>query len=61
MDAITKKTFPAKIKNPYIPMPMTIRKITIENEARDLKTFELEFCNGDDVNQFKFNCGQFAM
>ena len=61
MNAIAQKTFQEKIKNPYIPMPMTIRKIIIENEIRDLKTFELEFCNGEDVNQFKFNCGQFAM
>jgi len=47
--------------NPYLPKPVTIEKITIENEARDLKTFRLAFCNGDDKKGFKYECGQFAM
>jgi len=47
--------------NPYLPKLVTIRKIFIENEAKDIKTFELVFCNGDDGESFKFTCGQFAM
>lgn len=45
------------MKNPYLPMPARIEKITIENEERDLKTFRLSFINGED---FQFKCGQFA-
>lgn len=47
--------------NPYFPKLVTIEKITIENEARDLKTFRLAFCNRDDKKSFKYECGQFAM
>jgi len=47
--------------DPYLPKPVTIRKITIENEARDLKTFELVFCNKEDEENFNFTCGQFAI
>ena len=49
------------MKNPYLPKPVTIRKITIENEAKDIRTFELVFCNEEDKENFNFNCGQFAM
>ena len=55
---------PGKMKktntNPYLPMPVTIKKITIENEARDLKTFDLVFDNKKDAEEFKYTCGQFA-
>jgi len=47
--------------DPYLPKPVTIRKIVIENEARDLKTFELVFCNKADEENFKFKCGQFGI
>ena len=47
--------------DPYLPKPVTIRKITIENESRDLKTFELVFCNKEDEENFNFTCGQFAI
>lgn len=46
--------------NPYLPMPVTIRKITIENEAKDLKTFDLVFDNKNDAERFNYICGQFA-
>jgi len=49
------------LKNPYLPKPVTIEGITIENEARDLKTFKLVFCKDEDRDDFKFTCGQFAM
>jgi len=49
------------MKNPYLPKSATIRKITIENEAKDIKTFELVFCDKKDEENFNFTCGQFAM
>jgi len=48
------------VKNPYRPILTEIEKITIENEARDLKTFRLAFCNEDDAKAFSYRCGQFA-
>jgi NAD(P)H-flavin reductase len=50
-----------KPTDPYLPKPVTIRKISIENEARDIKTFELVFCDKEDQANFHFNCGQFAI
>jgi len=47
--------------NPYVPKPVTIEKVTIENDARDLKTFRLAFCNDEDREGFSYECGQFAM
>ncbi len=49
-----------KHNNPYLPLPVTIKKIIIENEARDLKTFDLVFDNEKDAKGFKYTCGQFA-
>jgi len=46
--------------NPYVPYPVDIRRITIENEAKDLKTFELVFHDPADRERFGFRCGQFA-
>lgn len=46
------------LSNPYLPVPVRIEKITIENEARDLKTFALSFL--DPTQRFDFSCGQFA-
>jgi len=41
-------------------MSVTIKKIIIENEARDIKTFDLGFNDKKDANKFKYTCGQFA-
>jgi sulfhydrogenase subunit gamma (sulfur reductase) len=49
------------MNNLYRPKPVTIRKIIIENEAKDIKTFELVFLNEEDREKFHFTCGQFAM
>ena len=49
------------MKNPYLPMPVTISKIVFENKAKDLKTFDFTFDNPDDAENFRFVCGQFAM
>jgi sulfhydrogenase subunit gamma (sulfur reductase) len=46
--------------NPYLPMPVTVTKITVENESRDLKTFDFVFNEKKDAQSFKFVCGQFA-
>lgn len=48
------------VKNPYQPILTDIRQITVENEAKDLKTFRLVFCNDEEANDFHFRCGQFA-
>jgi len=48
------------MQNPYVPYPVVIHKITVENEARDIKTFELVFRNTEDREKFDFRCGQFA-
>jgi NAD(P)H-flavin reductase len=48
------------VKNPYRPILTTIDKVTVENEARDLKTFRLIFCSDEEANDFHFQCGQFA-
>lgn len=47
--------------NPYLARTVTVEKITVENEARDLKTFRLAFCDPADREDFKHQCGQFAM
>ncbi|GAI02925.1 unnamed protein product, partial [marine sediment metagenome] len=43
-----------------MPYTVTIRKITIENEARDIKTFELVFADQQHRENFDFVPGQFA-
>jgi len=48
------------LNNPYIPNLAAIKKITIENEANDLKTFELAFNDPQAMGDFKYKCGQFA-
>lgn len=48
------------MKNPYHPILTTIQKVTLENEAKDLKTFRLVFCSDEEANDFNFQCGQFA-
>ncbi len=49
------------MKNPYLPIPVRLAKITSENEAGDLKTFDLAFVDPEDAKAFKFVAGQFAM
>jgi NAD(P)H-flavin reductase len=48
------------VNNPYRPILTTIEKIAVENDAKDLKTFRLAFCNGEDASNFQYRCGQFA-
>jgi len=49
------------MKNPYIPIPVTLKKVTFENQAGDIKTFDLAFANPEDAKAFKFVVGQFTM
>ena len=46
--------------NPYIPAPVTIDDIVIENELRDIKSFKLSFLNEADKKSFNYLPGQFA-
>jgi NAD(P)H-flavin reductase len=48
------------MKNPYIPYPVTIDDIIIENTAKDLKTFKLVFDKEEDLQAFSYIPGQFA-
>ncbi len=47
--------------NPYLPKPVFVEKVTIENDDKDLKTFRLAFCDEQDAKAFRHECGQFAM
>ena len=49
------------MKSPYVPTPVILKAVRFENEARDLKTFDFGFTCPEDVENFKFVCGQFAM
>jgi NAD(P)H-flavin reductase len=48
------------MRNPYIPYPVTIEDIIIENDTKDLKTFKLVFEKEEDLNAFTYIPGQFA-
>ncbi len=47
--------------NPYLAKSVIVEKITVENAAKDLKTFRLKFVDAADRAAFKHACGQFAM
>ena len=46
--------------NPYLPVPVRVEKITVENSARDLKTFGLAFSDPAARKDFDFEPGQFG-
>ncbi len=48
------------MKNPYIPYPVRIKNITIENDFKDIKTFMLVFEKEEDAKKFTYLPGQFA-
>ncbi len=48
------------MRNPYLPFPVTIEDITIENDLRDIKTFRLVFDREEDRAAFSYMPGQFA-
>ncbi|MFH1709198.1 MAG: FAD/NAD(P)-binding protein [Planctomycetota bacterium] len=49
------------MENPYVPYPVTIADIRVENDARDLKTFKLVFDRKEDRARFVQRPGQFAI
>ena len=48
------------ITNPYVPYPVRIDAVTIENDERDLKTFKLVFLDPEHEKAFEYTPGQFA-
>jgi NAD(P)H-flavin reductase len=48
------------LANPYLPYPVRIEKITVENDDRDLKTFRLAFLQPAHQQAFRYLPGQFA-
>ncbi len=48
------------MKNPYVPIPVTVSDIAVENEAGDIKTFTLTFDRAEDGAAFSYLPGQFA-
>ncbi len=47
-------------KNPYLPYPVRIEKITVETDDRNLKSFKLTFLRKEDEEAFQYTPGQFA-
>jgi len=48
------------MKNPYMPLPVTIDEVVVENDLRDIKTFRLSFDREEDRAGFPYLPGQFA-
>jgi NAD(P)H-flavin reductase len=48
------------MRNPYVPMPVTIKDVLIENDLRDIKSFTLVFDREEDRASFSYLPGQFA-
>lgn len=49
------------MSNPYLPNIAVIRKIISENEANDIKTFEVVFEVPETARSFSYRPGQFGM
>jgi sulfhydrogenase subunit gamma (sulfur reductase) len=48
------------MRNPYEPIPVRVEKVTVENDARDLKTFDFSFVDTEARKAFNFIPGQFG-
>ena len=48
------------MKNPYLPIPMVVKKAYVETSDRMLRTLELGFENEEDEKAFQFIPGQFC-
>jgi len=42
------------MKNPYLPIPMTVRRAQVETTDRMLRTLELSFVNEEDEQAFRY-------
>jgi len=49
------------MSNPYLPKIAVIRKIVSENEANDIKTFEVAFEDAEIAESFSYKPGQYGM
>jgi sulfhydrogenase subunit gamma (sulfur reductase) len=47
-------------RNPYVPLPMQILRITDETDDRTIKSFDLGFVRPEDAAAWKFTVGQFC-
>ena len=57
--AVSEKLY-FKRENPYLPVPMRIKDVRVESEDGMLKTFDLEFVDPTDKEEFRFLPGQFS-
>jgi NAD(P)H-flavin reductase len=48
------------MKNPYLPIPMVVKRTKIETADRMLRTLELGFLKEEDEKTFRFIPGQFC-
>jgi NAD(P)H-flavin reductase len=48
------------MKNPYLPIPMTVKRSFVETTDRMLRTLELTFAKEEDEKAFHFVPGQFC-
>ncbi|MCK4690099.1 MAG: heterodisulfide reductase subunit F, partial [Candidatus Marinimicrobia bacterium] len=48
------------MRNTYVPFPMKVEKIVIEDLDKMLRTYDLVFSNEEDKEEFKFTPGQFC-
>ena len=48
------------MKNPYLPIPMVVKKTQVETADRMLRTLELGFLKEEDEKAFRFVPGQFC-
>jgi len=46
--------------NPYLPVSVRVESVTVENDAKDLKTFDLSFSDAGARKAFEFIPGQFG-
>jgi NAD(P)H-flavin reductase len=46
--------------NPWLPLSVTIAEVSVENDARDIKTFRLAFEHDEDRASYSYLPGQFA-
>lgn len=48
------------MKNTYVPFPMKVEKIIVEDPEKSLRTYDLTFMNEEDRKNFKYMPGQFV-